>query len=174
MCLKALIPIGLQRQPQKSEKGRIKRRVATLALGAHCASLFDHLKPLYSSLSFFCFFSLFSGQPSLPPPTPTTTTTPSPSPENLSHSWLFSRTPSEPVKQSQISFFHIRLVCRDRICMVSLFADTGQMQMSRPFLMIPATGVLKLDWRLAAPPTGMSMGFVFICARNGFGLVLLL
>lgn len=47
--------------------------------------------------------------------------------------------------------------------MVSLFADTGQMQTSRPFGTIPATGVLKLDWMLAAPPAGnVSRIFLFV------------
>lgn len=50
--------------------------------------------------------------------------------------------------------------------MVSLFADTGQMQTSWPFGTIPATGVLKLDWRLAAPPAGMSAGFFYLRAKQ--------
>lgn len=50
--------------------------------------------------------------------------------------------------------------------MVSLFADIGQMQTSRPFGTIPAIGVLKLDWMLAAPPAGMSAGFFYLCAKQ--------
>lgn len=68
MPLKALTPIGSQRQPQRSERGRIKRRVATLALVAHCASLFDHLNTslrLSIFLLFFFFLLLWTPPPRL-------------------------------------------------------------------------------------------------------------